>query len=219
MSDGFFQFLLMKTFVNRPGISRADFDNFPFDENELKDYRTLQHYLQALLRAHPHDVDKLITCPPGESENDWIYSCFRQFAQELNYYAYEHREVATEPETKFFINGQQISCLSAAYPTPTMVPAIDYITQTIDLATQLVLDAKLFPGGVMDAGGRTQIETYCRRFYRIFLYSYTLHKDVFEKVEKQSHLCERFTRFGKLYSLLKPEDIFIPDTYWNGGAE
>jgi hypothetical protein len=209
----------MKNFVNKPGTLRADFNGFPVDENELKDYRTLQHYLQALLRAHPHDIDKLVTCPAGEDENDWIYSSFRQFTQELNYYAYEHREVATEPAIQFFINGQQISCLSAAPPAPKLVPAIDYITQTVDLATQMVLDAKTFPGGVMDSSGRAQIETFCRRFYRIFLYSYTLHKEVFEKVEKQSHVCERFTKWAKLYSLLKPEDIHIPDSYWEDGAE
>jgi hypothetical protein len=212
----------MKTFVNKPGCSRADFNNFPFDEGELRDYRTLQHYLQALLRAHPHDVEKVVTCPAGESENDWIYSSFRQFLQELNYYAYEFREVSTaltEPVLDLTINGQSVSCLSAAHDPPKAVPAIDYITQTIDQATQIVLDPKLFPGGVMDGKTRLYIETFSRRFYRVFLYAFTLHRDIFEKVEKESHLCERFTRFAKMYALLKPEDIHIPDGYWEGRGE
>ncbi|OHT06215.1 Mob1/phocein family protein [Tritrichomonas foetus] len=207
----------MKTFTNKPGISKDNFNKVPFDESNIKDYRTLQHYIQSLLREYPNDIEKLITCPEGEDENDWIYASFRQFVQELNYYAYEHRDVstaATEPNMEFFVNGQKISCLSAAYNPPKSVPAIDYITQMIDLATQVILDNKCFPGGIMTPDGKSYIDTFARRLYRIFGYSYSCHIDIFEKIEKKTHICERFTRFSKKYSLLRPEDILIPDQYW-----
>ena len=208
----------MKTFINKPGTSKENFNNAPFDENEIKEYRTLQHYIQSLLRKYPNDVDKLITCPNGEDQNDWIYASFRQFVEELNYYAYEHRDVSTsakEPVMEFYVNGQKISCLSPAYNPPKSVPAIDYITQMIDLSTQVCLDPKLFPGGVMTEEGKLYIETYSRRLYRIFGYSYSCHLDIFEKIEKKTHICERFTKFAKMYNLIKPDDILIPDSYWS----
>jgi hypothetical protein len=211
----------MKRFVNKPGSSGTDFNNFPIEE-DVKEYRTLQHYLQALLRHYPDDIRRLITCPEGESEGDWIYSSFRQFVQELNYYAYEHRDVstaATEPVMEFFIDGKKIACMSAAHQPPKSVPAIDYITQTIDSATVVILDAKTFPGGVMTDQGRTSIETFARRLYRVFVYSYSCHREIFERIEAKSHICERFTKFGTLYSLLRPEDIHIPASYWETKGE
>jgi hypothetical protein len=210
----------MKTFVNKPGSPGADFNNFPIEE-DAKEYRTLQHYLQALLRHYPNDVERLTKCPPGESENDWIYSSFRQFLLELNYYAYEHREVSTaanEPVMEFYVNGQKISCMSAAHQPPRAVPAIDYITQIIDSPTVIILDAKTFPGGVMTDQGRVSLETFARRLYRVFMYSYSCHLEIFERIEARSHICERFTKFGRLYSLLRQEDIHIPSEYWRQRA-
>jgi hypothetical protein len=210
----------MKTFVNKPGSPASEFNNFPMEENPNQ-YRTLQHYLQALLRHYPHDISRLITCPEGENEGDWIYSSFRQFVQELNYYAYEHREVSTaftEPVMEFYVNGQKIACMSAAHQPPKSVPAIDYITQTIDSATVIILDQKNFPGGVMTDQGKVSIGTFARRLYRVFVYSYSCHRDIFERIEAKSHICERFTKFGRKYALLKPEDIHIPDSYWESRA-
>lgn len=206
----------MNQFVNKPGTSKSEFNAAPLDEN-IKNYRTLQHYLQTLLKKYPHDIDRLVTCPEGEDEKDWIYSSFRQYLQELNYYAYAHREVstaATEPNMEFKIGEQTIKCLSAVYNPPRSVAAIDYITQTIDQATNVILDSKLFPSGVMTPEGRSYIETFSRRLYRIFGYSFSCHPDIFERIEKETHICERFTKFAKLYNLLKHDDIHIPDSYW-----
>jgi hypothetical protein len=205
----------MRTFVNKPGSSRADFNNAPLEP--AKSYRCLQHYLQALLHHCPHDVQRLVECPEGEDVNDWICSCCRQFVQELNYYAYEHRDVstaATEPAMEFDINGKKVSYLSAAHQTPKAVPAIDYITQTIDSATGALLDQRVFPPGRLEGKELAAIGTFLRRLYRIFVYSYFLHRDIFDRLEQRSHICERFTKFARMYGLLKPEDIFIPDEYW-----
>ena len=207
----------MKTFTNKPGTSRENFNKVPFKPSEIKDYRTLQHYLQCLLREDPDNVDRLVSCPEGEDVNDWIYACFRQFVQELNYYAYEHRKVATastEPKMEFFVNGQKIVCLSAAYNPPKSIPSIDYITQTIDLATQMLLDPKNFPGGMMTPEGKSLIDTYARRLSRIFGYSYSCHKEIFDKIEAKTHIAERFTKFAKQNNLLRDEDILIPNTYY-----
>ena len=211
----------MKSFVNKPGTPSAEFNNVPFEADAIKDCRTLQHYLQALLRHEPHNVEKLITCPEGENVNEWIYACFRQFLQELNYYAYEHREVstvATEPAMFVIVDGNRVECLSAAHNPPKQVPAIDYITQTIDQATTTILNQQVFPGGTLGESGRSYIETFCRRLYRVFLYSYGSHRDIFDRIEKKTHICERFTRFAMLYSLLAPKDIHIPQ-FWEEKKE
>jgi hypothetical protein len=210
----------MRTFINLPGSTRADFNSAPLDD--LKEYASLQHYIQALLRHCPHDIEKLVTCPAGESEDQWIYAMFRQYLQELNFYAYEHRDVstsATEPAMEFYLNGQKISCMSAAHQPPKAVPAIDYITQTIDQATGFLLDSKNFPDGRISEQGRPTLETFMRRLYRVFLYSHLTHRDIFERIERETHICERFTKFGRLYSLLKPEDIHIPESYWESRPE
>jgi hypothetical protein len=118
----------------------------------------------------------------------------------------------------FDINGKKVSCVPPAHQTLEGVPASDYITQTIDSATGALLDRKLFPPGWalnQREKGLASIGTFLRRLYRIFVYSYSHHRDIFERLEQQSHICERFTRFARMYSLFEPEDIYIPDAYWD----
>ena len=161
--------------------------------------------------------DLLIQCPEEEDKNNWIYGNIRQFIQELNYYAYEHREVstiATMPKMVFSINGTNIECRSAAKNPPAVVSAIDYITQTIDQATIMILDQKLFPSGLINEQGLAEIKTFMRRLYRIFSYSFACHFTLFEELESKTHLAERFTKFAKKFDLLSPQDIQIPESYW-----
>jgi hypothetical protein len=206
--------------MNKPGSPRSAFNNAQLEPAKL--YRCLQHYIQALLRHCPHDVERLVQCPEGEDRHDWIYWSCRQFVQELNYYAYEHRDVstfATEPEMKFLINGQKETYRVFTPDTLEAVPAIDYITQTIDSATGTLLDQKLFrPGWPLGQRerGLASIATFFRRLYRIFLFSYSNHREIFERLEQQSHLCERFTKFARINCLFDPEDVCIPDRYWEG---
>ena len=98
--------------------------------------------------------------------------------------------------------------------TPAMVPAIDYITQTIDMATATILKQDLFPAGVVTDTGLKHIQQYMRRLYRVFSYSYICHREIFDELEAKTHLCERFTKFARLYGLLQPQDIHIPDSYF-----
>lgn len=205
----------MNEYMILRGDSKEVFDAMPFDDNP-QTYRTTQYYIQALLKKCPHDINKLITCPEGETTNNWIYGMFRQFLQELNFYAYEHRDVstaATDPQMEFYVNGQKIACLSSVFNPPKSVPAIDYITGTIDSATSLILDPKYFSSQLfVSPESRDVIVTYMRRLYRIFAFSYLCHNEVFEKIEKKTHICERFTKFGKLYGLLEQRDTFIPES-------
>lgn len=203
----------MKTFVNKPGASRVEFNKVPVAGEATSSCRTLHHYLQARLRDNPHDVDSFLKCPEGEDPNEWGYACMRQLLIDLNYYAYEHRDVstaATEPKMEIIVNGQVISCLSAAQNPPQNVPAIDYITQTIDQTIVILLDPKTFPVPSITPTSRNYVATCCRRLYRIFIYSYTRHRDIFDRIEKETHICERFTKFVLQYSLMTPEDICIP---------
>jgi len=206
----------MKSFVNKPGMKKESFNDVPFDENP-KNYRTTQYYIQALLRKFPDDIERLTKCPEEEDSNSWIYGNFRQFLMELNYFAYAHKDVSTGvtmPKMSFKINGIDVDCRTAAKNPPAVVPAIDYITETIDMATVSILDQKLFPSGVMTEQGLGEIKTFMRRLYRVFSYSYVCHFELFQSLEEKTHLCERFTTFAKRYDLLAPQDIHIPDSYW-----
>ena len=115
----------MKTFVNKPGTSRTEFNKVPIADGALSECRTLHHYLQALLRNNPHDVDAFVNCPEGENKDHWVYACFKQLLIDLNYYAYEHRNVstgATDPNMSVVINGKVQQFLSAAHNPPQEVP-------------------------------------------------------------------------------------------------
>ena len=205
-----------KNFYNKPGTKLTDFNNIKFVDDP-EQYRTAQYYIQALLHEYPNDIDKLVTCPEKIDKSSWVYSMFKQFLQEINYFAYEHRMVSTidtMPNMTFTINGQQIQCLTAARNPPAMVPAIDYITQTIDMATATILKQDLFPAGVVTDTGLKHIQQYMRRLYRVFSYSYICHREIFDELEAKTHLCERFTKFARLYGLLQPQDIHIPDSYF-----
>jgi hypothetical protein len=211
----------MESFINKPGSKKEEFNAIEFSDDPGK-YRTAQYYIQALLRQFPNDVDKLVTRPETIDKGSWIYSNFRQFLQEINYFAYEHRFVSTaenEPKMIFTINGQQVECLSAAKNPPAMVPAIDYITETVDMATQTILKNDLFPGGTVTEMGLRQIQTFMRRLYRVFAYSYICHREIFDEYEAKHHLCERYTKFAKQYELLQPTDIYIPDSYFQKSDE
>lgn len=203
-------------FVILPGSTKEQFENAPFVDDTSK-YRTTQYYVQALLKHCPDDIQKLITCPEGEDTQQWIIGNYKQFLIELNYYAYAHRDVSTaasEPTMEFDIRGVKVSCLSAAYTPPRPVPAIDYITQTIDMATQVILDSKTFSASGISGNGMVLLQTFSRRLYRIFMYSWKLHRDIFESIENKTHICERFTKFCSTYGLLKAEEILIPQEYW-----
>ncbi|EAY10997.1 Mob1/phocein family protein [Trichomonas vaginalis G3] len=206
----------MKSFVNKPGTGKAEFNNVPFEEDPTE-YRTVQYYIQALLKKYPNDIDRLVKCPEKLDKNSWIYASFRQFLKEINYFAYEHRFVSTAetmPKMQFTINGNFVECRSAAKNPPAPVPAIDYITQTVDMATVAILDQTKFPSGVINPDGLNLIMTYMRRLYRVFSYSYICHREVFDELEEKTHLCERFTRFAREFNLIQAQDIHIPDSYF-----
>lgn len=211
----------MKSFINKPGSSKTEFNNIPYEESP-SEYRTLQYYIQSLLKKYPHDIEKLVICPDGVDKNLWIYACFRQFLQEINYFAYEHRFVSTietMPKMQFTINGNFVECRSAAKNPPAPVPAIDYITQTVDMATVTILDQNKFPNGIITSDSINLVGTYMRRLYRVFSYSYICHREVFDELEMKNHLCERFTRFAREYRLLQEQDIHIPDSYFQQNKE
>jgi hypothetical protein len=74
--------------------------------------------------------------------------------------------------------------MPAAPNPPKPVPVIDYITLTISKATRLILDqGNIFPGGAMSEAA---IDTDFRRLYRVFICSFSAHKDIFERIEKQT---------------------------------
>lgn len=204
--------------MNKPGTSRSEFNKVPITEGSLSESRTLHPYIQAQLRNNPHDVDAFVNCPQGEDKDHWAYACFRQLLIDLNYYAYEHRDVsteATEPNMEIFINGKSHQCLCTAHNPPKEVPAIDYITQNIDQATAVLLDSKVFPEQSVGPASREWVGRLCRRLYRIFMHSYTRHRDIFDRIEKETHICERFTKFALCYSFMNSSDICIPDDAFN----
>lgn len=207
--------ILMKAFIQKPGSTKEELLAIPDEENP-NEYPKLQYYIQYLLRKYPNDIDKLITCPDGIELNKWIFAQYCQFLEELNHFTWEHRDVctsSTHPEMKFVINGQTLDCRSAATNPPSVVPAIDYMTQTLDMATSIIFEAKYFGETVTD-GGIGLIKNFMRRLYRIFSYSFSVFPEIFDTLEAETHLCERFGKFAHLYSLIGEADIHVAPDYF-----
>lgn len=59
-----------------------------------------------------------------------------------------------------------------------------------------------------------KIEQIARRCYRIFVFSYYAHNELFEEYEAKTHLCERYTRFMKEYDLMPKKEFLIPSSRW-----
>lgn len=59
-----------------------------------------------------------------------------------------------------------------------------------------------------------KLSQIARRCYRIFAFSYYVHNKEFEEYEAKTHLCERFTKFVKLFNLMKKDEFLIPASRW-----
>jgi hypothetical protein len=109
-------------------------------------------------------------------------------------------------------SGEDLVFLCSAFTPPQQVSAIDYMVHTVAQSTQILNNSKLFPNRIsISDKGMKEIKTMTRRIYRIFAFSYFVHPEQFFEFEQKTHLCERYTKFLKMYSLMQKKQFLIPD--------
>ena len=117
------------------------------------------------------------------------------------------RENCTSPKS-----GEDLVFLCSAFTPPQQVSAIDYMVHSVLQSSQILNNLKLFPNRIsISEKGMKEIKTMTRRIYRIFAFSYFVHPEQFFKYESKTHLCERYTKFLKMFSLMQKKQFLIPD--------
>ncbi|KAJ6228169.1 mob-like protein phocein [Anaeramoeba flamelloides] len=201
---------------NRPGTKRKELYDWPeLPLDEMDGALSTQQHLQTLIKKDPSDIWKLVLLPDGQDKYVWIYEHLCQFIIELHRYCAFHNDVWTvenHPDMHITINGEDTVFLSSAFRPPKKVPAIDYITQTIEQTQDTLNNSTLFPSRafIPEEGQAKFVEIY-RRLARIFAFSYYHYPDYFQKFEKQYYLFTRFKTLGKYYKLIKQESLLVPE--------
>lgn len=105
--------------------------------------------------------------------------------------------------------------LCAVHDTPKSCCAIDYCCHTLDWATNVVTNPKIFPSRfVVDAHDKNtalkNLVNVFRRLHRVFAHAWFQHRGVFWSVESQSGLYVFFKTVCDAYDLLPAENYKLP---------
>ncbi|KZT28150.1 Mob1/phocein [Neolentinus lepideus HHB14362 ss-1] len=198
----------------------------------------LQEYISLLIRADPHDVDRIVSVPgkPVSKEKDassteedaksddkeikgeitvdeacWIYEQLRRdLTHPLITMLQQECTRASCPEMKA---GEWLYLCVAHGNDGAMEQccAIDYILHTLDSATALLNSPRAFPSRLSIPQTSTRhFSALARRLGRIFAHAYFHHREAFEQAEAESSLYARFLVLTKKFDLVPAEFLVIP---------
>jgi hypothetical protein len=200
--------------------SEEDNDAEITDDDSSSNFASME-LIQKMIQQDPSKIDRIISLPetanPEQDQDAWIYEHMRQFLLDLNHFIVAHAEICTketQPEMKItgVKSGEELVFLSPAFNPPQAVPAIDYMIQIVTQAGQTLNDTKIFPNRIsISKKGMKEIKTLTRRLYRLFAFSYFVHPERWQEYEKETHLCERYQKFLKMYDLMPKKQFLIPD--------
>eukprot|EP01111_Echinosteliopsis_oligospora_P018472 TRINITY_DN8499_c0_g1_i1.p1 TRINITY_DN8499_c0_g1~~TRINITY_DN8499_c0_g1_i1.p1 ORF type:complete len:212 (-),score=40.70 TRINITY_DN8499_c0_g1_i1:34-669(-) len=174
----------------------------------------IQQYIQQMIRDDPTAVGTILALPDSTDEGIWQYEHLRQFTLELNQMVVLFDTVCSEATCPQMKATDEWLYLCAAHKDPKECCAIDYITHTLDGTSALLNNDKFFPSRVSVPDPSLKFfQSIARRLYRIFSHAYFHHRDLFDRVENESRLCERFVRFCTKYKLITKKLQIIPDSF------
>ncbi|KAI8924262.1 Mob1/phocein [Entophlyctis helioformis] len=170
---------------NRRGIRAEEtFQDWPDQPDDAAGApRSVQDRIQSLVRRNPADVDGILSLPAGVDESIWQYEHLKQVCLELND-LFVRLEDECRPATCPDMKAGEWMYLCAAHTTPAPCRALDYIGHTIDHASALLNQAKLFPSRVsVPETSLKQLHNIARRLYRIFAHAWYHHREIFGEFE------------------------------------
>ncbi|KAK4251517.1 Mob1/phocein [Corynascus novoguineensis] len=211
-----------------PGTKAADMAAGPplVPLHELDSAFQLQEHLAALhyyhTASHTTPINRetaqlLATPPPGIDKTLWLYELCRFLIAQCNtlivgfLFDTPPCSAATCPEMR----AGEWQFLCAVHDTPKSCCAIDYCCHTLDWATNVVTNPKIFPSRfVVDAHDKNtalkNLVNVFRRLHRVFAHAWFQHRGVFWSVESQSGLYVFFKTVCDAYDLLPAENYKLP---------
>lgn len=197
---------------NNRGCKSEEFYKWP--EQSLNDMDTplaVQQYIQQTIRKDPSNIDQILKLPEGQELGAWKVEHLRQFCMQLNRLAAKLQECCCPDTCSQMTATEQWIFLCAAHKQPTECPAIDYVRHTLDGAANLLNSNKYFPSRVtIKESSVAKLGSVCRRIYRIFSHAYYHHYQVFDEFERETHLCERFSKFVTIHELMSKDCLIVP---------
>jgi len=200
---------------NRPGTPNKDLYGWEFVPLDKMDSTfATQQYIQQLIRQNSSDVNTILTIPDGTDAAVWQYHHLRQFTMELNQIVVLFDPVCTDATCPQMKATDEWLYLCAAHKNPKECCAIDYIIHTLDGTAALLNSDQWFPSRVsVPESSLKYFQSIARRLYRIFSHAYFHHKDLFDQIENELRLCERFVRFSNNFKLIPKKLQIIPDSF------
>lgn len=220
-----------------PGTKAADMAAGPplILLDNLESAFQLPEHLKALYYYHtkPEDVDKTIPMtretatiiarpPEGVNSSLWLYQLCRFLINKCNdlIVGFLFDDPACSSTTCPEMRASEWQFLCAVHETPKSCCAIDYCCHTLDWATNIVTNQKIFPNSdLLEAGGelgekreagRKHLVNIFRRLHRIFAHAWFQHRGVFWQVESQTGLYVLFKTICDTHETLPAENFKLP---------
>lgn len=101
--------------------------------------------------------------------------------------------------------------LCAAHDPAQKCCAIDYFIHTLKQTADTLNDTKLFHSRVSipRSSASKYFPSIARRLYRLFAHCFFHHREVFDIIEEEYYVCERFTKFITMYKLVPRKQQII----------
>jgi len=177
---------------------------------------SIPEYIQDLIREDASNIDRIYELPNDEADPlVWQYEHLRQFVIEFNLLLVALGDECTPDTCPRMTASNEWQYLCAAHRKPQDCAAIDYMRHTIDGSTALLTNAKHFATRTeVSPCNAKYFQSMARRLYRIFAHVFYHHRQIFDEVEAEMHLCSRFSHFVMRYKLMSPSMLLVPqDAY------
>jgi hypothetical protein len=196
-----------------PGTKRQDL--YGWNDVTYQDIDTLtpfQEIIEQNVRNKKFD-NSFFDNPDPKAENEFLYELMRNFLNEMNLYILHYKDVCnkdTDPTMSINVNGEDLLFSSTAFKPAKAVPAMDYMLLTLAEAQQALVNPP--NRSKIDKTVIKEIKVWGKRLYRIFAFCYFVHKEQWDEYEKKTKLCDRYTKFLKMYTLMEKADFYIPSS-------
>ena len=88
---------------------------------------------------------------------------------------------------------------------------MDYAVHTLEGTVSMLNSGQAFPNNLdIDNKNIPKFRTMLRRLYRVFAHTYYHHRNIFNQLEEQTHVCKRVHVLSKKYSLIDNAQLIIP---------
>ena len=162
----------------------------------------------------------LATPPDGVDRSLWLYELCRLVTKEINslILAFFNDSPPCSAMTCPEMRASEWQYLCAVHDPPKPCCAIDYCCHTLDWAANILTSTKTFPSrltlgveaGGGNANGLRNLQSVCRRLYRIFAHAWYQHRSMFWQVEAQTGLYIFFKTVCDTYQLIEEGNYTVP---------